>query len=57
MYEILLLLLWDLHLASLELMIPFFFAHDLQNYARQMPEYIAQMNELKNIDPEIWHFC
>ena len=63
MYEILLLFtratrqgLWDLHLASLELMIPFFFAHDLQNYARLMPEYIAQMNELKNIDPEIWHF-
>ena len=40
MYELLLLFtratrqsLWDLHLASLEAMIPYFFVHDLQNYA------------------------
>ena len=40
MYELLLLFmratrqsLWELHLASLEAMIPYFFVHDLQNYA------------------------
>jgi len=63
MYEVLLLFtratrqgLWDLHLASLELILPYFFSHDLQNYARLMPEYIAQMKDLKASDPEIWEF-
>ena len=46
MYEVLLLFLratrqgnWNLHLSSLELMIPYFFVHDLQNYSRLMPVY------------------
>ena len=49
MYEPLLLFtrvtrqsLWDLHLASLEAIIPYFFVHDLQNYARLISVYIAQ---------------
>ena len=37
-------------------MIPYFFAHDLQNYARLMPEYLAQMYELKEKDNQIWEF-
>ena len=64
MHEILLLFtratrqdIWNLHLTSLlELMIPYFFAHDLQNYARLMPEYLAQMYELKEKDNRTWEF-
>ena len=46
MYEVLLLFTratrqgnWNLHMSSLELMIPYFFVHDLQNYARLMQSY------------------
>ena len=63
MYEILLLFvratrqdIWNLRLTSLELMIPYFFAHDLQNYARLIPEYLAQMYESKEKDNQIWEF-
>ena len=45
---------WNLHLSSLELMIPYFFVHHLQNYARFMPVYMAQMHALKESDPTIW---
>ena len=62
-YEILLLFvratrqgIWNLHLTSLELTSPYFFAHYLQNYARLMPEYLAQMYELKEKDNQIWEF-
>ena len=41
-------------LGSLESMIKYFFAHDLLNYARLMPVYLGQMNELERTDPEIW---
>ena len=38
-------------------MIPDFFVHDLQNYARLTPIYMAQMHVLKESDPTIWqHF-
>ena len=54
MYELLLLFtrvtrqsLWDLHLTSLEAIIPYFFVHDLQNYARLILMYIAQMWNIK----------
>ena len=63
MYEVLLLFTratrqdnWNLHLSSLELMIPYFFVHDLQNYARLMPVYRAQMHGLKESDPTIWQY-
>ena len=63
MYELLLLFtratrqsLWDLHLASLEAMIPYFFVHDLQNYARLKSEYIAQMRNIKIYEEETWKF-
>jgi len=47
---------WDLHLSALDLMIPYFFVHDLQNYARLMPVYLAQMHALKISDPTIWDY-
>ena len=63
MYEVLLLFTrathqgnWNLHLSSLELMIPYFFVHDLQNYARLMPVYMGQMHALKESDPTIWQY-
>ena len=63
MYELLLLFtratrqsLWNLHLASLEAMIPYFFVHELQNYARLISEYIAQMRNIKTYEEETWKF-
>ena len=54
MYEILLLFTratrqgnWNLHLSSLEQMIPCFFLHDLRNYAPLMPVYRGQMHAFK----------
>ena len=48
MYKLLLLFtratrqsLWDLHLASLEAMVPYLFVHDLQNYAQLIPVSIS----------------
>ena len=32
----------------------YFFAHDLMNYARLMPETLAQINALENDDPVTW---
>jgi len=63
MFEILLLFLrasreeiWELHLASLDAMVPYFFLHDQINYARMTPLYLATMMELKTTDPESWHY-
>ena len=57
MFEVLLLFIrasreenWELHLSSLELMIPYFFLHDQLHYARFTPLYIAKMMELKEND-------
>ena len=47
---------WDLHLASLEAMIPYFFVHDLQYYARLIPECIAQVRNIKIYEEETWKF-
>ena len=41
-------------LAALENIIKYFFAHDLLNYARLMPVYLAQMNALEQEDPTTW---
>ena len=63
MYELLLLFtrvtrqsLWDLHLASLEAIIPYFLVHDLQNYARLIRVYIAQMWNIKIYEEGTWKF-
>ena len=37
-------------------MILYYFAHDLQNYASLMPEYLAQMYELKEKGNRMWEF-
>ena len=41
---------WELHVASLELMISYFFLHDQLNYVRFTPLYIATMMALKEND-------
>ena len=63
MYKVLLLFTratrqgnWNLHLSSLELMIPYSFVHNLQNYARLIPVYIAQMHALKESGPTKWQY-
>ena len=45
---------WELHLAALEENVKYFFAHDLYKYARFVPVYLAQMQQLKNTDQETW---
>ena len=45
---------WEGYLAALENFIKFFFAHDLLNYSRLMPVYVAQMHALKKDDPATW---
>lgn len=63
MYEALLLFIrasrqsdWLLHLNSLNKMIPYFFAHDQQNYARLSPVYLSEMEEVRNNEKDIWNF-
>ena len=45
---------WEGYLAGLEGGNKYFFARDLFNYARLIPVHIAQMNQLKNDEPEVW---
>ena len=45
--------IWDLHLASLGELVKYFFAFNLQNYARLTPVYISQMTKLETTDPNI----
>ena len=63
MFEVLLLFIrasreenWELHLASSELMIPYFFSHGKLNYARFTPLYIATIMELKENDEMSWQY-
>ena len=44
---------WELHKASLAEMIPYFFAFDRQNYSRYASIYLAQMDALPSVAPEI----
>ena len=37
-------------------MMPYFFVHGLQNYARLMRVYMAQMHVFKESDPTIWQY-
>jgi hypothetical protein len=39
--------IWELHLASLDAMAPYFFAHDQLNYARMTPWFLTTMMELE----------
>ena len=41
---------WRLHLASLDNFVDHFFAHDLQNYARNIPIYLSEMCKLEETD-------
>ena len=45
--------LWELHLQSLNLLCPYFFAFDMLNYALMTPVYLAQMYEMKEKDEKI----
>ena len=63
MFEVLLLFtrasrqgLWKLHLASLNKMVAYFFAHDQINYARLTPLYLATMVELETSDITTWKY-
>ena len=47
---------WNLHLASVSVFVKYFFAYDLQNYARLSPVYLAQMFELEEKDRRTWNF-
>ena len=45
---------WDLHLEALRLFLKNFFAHDMFNFARMIPVYLAEMEIVKGTDPEIY---
>ena len=45
---------WDLHLEALEVFTKYYFAHDMLNYARMIPLYLAEMKMLPETDPEIY---
>ncbi|CAH3182528.1 unnamed protein product [Porites lobata] len=45
---------WDLHLEALQLFVKYFFAHDMLNYAPMIPVYLAEMEIVKETDPEIY---
>lgn len=42
---------WDLHLATTEEIIPWFFAYDRINYARYLPVYLLEMLNLEKTHP------
>ena len=48
--------LWNLHLASQDSFVKYFFSLDLQNYARMMPVHLSHLYELKEKDDESWNF-
>ena len=41
---------WELHLLALETFIKYFFAHDKLNYACMIPVYLADMQQVKEVD-------
>ena len=47
---------FDLHLQSIEEIIPWCFAYDRTNYARYLPWYIQSMLELKESNPSAWEY-
>ena len=47
---------WSLHLQSLHELSKYFYAYDMQNYARYTPIYLSQMFALNHHDVETWCF-
>ena len=47
---------WMLHLASGEELVKDFVSNDRLNYRRLMPVYLADMQEVKTSDSEIWQY-
>lgn len=45
---------WFLYLAALEKICVYFFAYNRLDYAQNIPEYIARMQELETVDPKTW---
>lgn len=45
---------WDLHLEALQLFVKYFFVHDMLNYARMIPVYLAELEIVKGTNPEIY---
>ena len=43
---------WLGYLKAIDKQLKYFFAHDLLNYARLMPVFLAQMNKLEDEDKE-----
>ena len=47
---------WQLHLTSLNAMIPYFFVHDQTNHAHHSLLYLATMKELEHNDGDSWNY-
>ena len=45
---------WLGYLNAIDKQLKYFFAHDLLNYARLMPVFLAQMNKLEDEEKETW---
>lgn len=48
---------WLLHLAMIQEMIPWYFAYDMQNYAKYLPIYYRQMSRLQTDHPAVYEHC
>jgi len=48
--------LWELHLASLNMFVKYFFAYNQQNYAQLSPVYLSEMYSMKEDDLISWEF-
>ena len=47
---------WLLYLVSLDDQCPYYFAYNRSDYAQFIPEYLAQMYNLRESDPDTWEF-
>jgi hypothetical protein len=45
---------WNLHLLSTKVFVKYYFAHSKLNYARMIPVYLADMERLRQSDPDIY---
>jgi hypothetical protein len=45
---------WELHLASLENFVKYFFALDLRNYASMIAWYLSNMRQIEKTNPHLW---
>lgn len=44
---------WELHLAALRSMVPWFFSYDRINYARYTPVYLLEMANIDETHPDV----